>query len=118
MLSERVGVSGQRIMFSSNNTPAEEFRFALERDALINLDDPGHLSFLLQHVGLPKNLSLRYNPGALREGNAIIGQPQEAKFGMTAQQMVQCYTEAQELGIQHFGMHTMLCLLYTSHKPR
>ena len=75
-----------------------KFRFALERDALINLDDPGHLSFLLQHVGLPKNLSLRYNPGALREGNAIIGQPQEAKFGMTAQQMVQCYT----------------CLLYTS----
>lgn len=108
VLSERVGVSGQRIMFSSNNTPAEEFRFALERDALINLDDPGHLSFLLQHVGLPKNLSLRYNPGALREGNAIIGQPQEAKFGMTAQQMLQCYIQAQELGIQHFGMHTML----------
>ena len=108
MLSERVGVSGQRIMFSSNNTPIEEFRFALERDALINLDDPGHLRFIIQHVGLPKNLSLRYNPGPLRQGNAIIGQPQEAKFGMTAEQMVQCYTDAQELGIQHFGLHTML----------
>lgn len=108
VLSERIGVSGQRIMFSSNNTPAEEFRFALERDALINLDDPGHLAFIWQHVGQPKSLSLRYNPGPLREGNAIIGRPQEAKFGMTAEQLVRCYTEAQDLGIQHFGLHTMV----------
>lgn len=108
VLSERIGVRGQRIMFSSNNTPAEEFRLAMEQGALINLDDPGHLAFLLRHVGLPHSLSLRYNPGPLREGNPIIGRPQEAKFGMTAAQMIDCYATAQELGIRHFGMHTML----------
>ncbi|MEN9935236.1 MAG: hypothetical protein RLZZ387_1815 [Chloroflexota bacterium] len=107
-LSERIGLSGERIMFTSNNTPAEEFQAACRLGAVINLDDPGHLAYLEQHAGLPELLSLRYNPGPLREGNAIIGRPEESKFGMTRTQLLAGFGEARARGVARFGLHTML----------
>lgn len=101
-------MSGENIMLTSNETPAEEYRKARELGALINLDDLSHIDFLEKHVGLPELLSFRYNPGPLRSGNAIIGQPEEAKYGLTRKQLFQAYALAKAKGVQHFGLHTML----------
>jgi diaminopimelate decarboxylase len=95
-------------MFSSNNTPAEEFRVARRLGATINLDDGALLDYLEQHAGLPTTLCFRYNPGPLRDGNAIIGRPAEAKFGCTREQLFEGYAQARERGVQRFGLHTML----------
>ena len=107
-MAGRVGFSGDEIMFTSNNTPTEEFALAKELDAIINLDDITHLPFLEEHVGLPQTLSFRYNPGHLREGNAIIGKPEEAKYGLRKDQLFKAYRQAMEKGIQRFGLHTMI----------
>ncbi len=108
LLSERVGIVGEQIMFTSNNTPAEEFIKAKELGALINLDDLSHLAYLEEHAGLPKFLSFRYNPGTEKEGNTIIGSPEEAKFGLTRAQMFTAYRLAKEKGVKRFGIHTMV----------
>jgi len=108
LLAERVGMSGENMMLTSNETPAEEYRKARELGALINLDDLSHIDFLEKHVGLPELLSFRYNPGPLRSGNAIIGQPEEAKYGLTRKQLLQAYALAKAKGVQRFGLHTML----------
>ena len=81
-------------MFTSNNTPAAEFQQARWLGAVINLDDIGHLDYLARHAGLPDLISFRYNPGPLREGNAIIGRPEEAKFGCTRAQLFEGYAAA------------------------
>ena len=85
LLCEAVGIRGEDIVFTSNNTPAEEFQKAHELGALINLDDISHIAFLEQALGgkLPEFLCFRYNPGPLKAGNAIIGKPEEAKYGFT-----------------------------------
>jgi len=83
LLAERVGVTGESIMFTSNDTPLYEYRKAKELGAVINLDDITHLPFLDEHLGLPGLLCMRYNPGSLKEGNVIIGKPEEAKYGFT-----------------------------------
>ena len=80
-LAQKVGMSGEEIMFTSNDTPAEEFIKARELGAMINLDDISHIEYLEKHAGLPELISFRYNPGALKEGNLIIGHPEEAKYG-------------------------------------
>jgi diaminopimelate decarboxylase len=108
VLSERIGVIGERIMFTSNNTPAAEFQAARRLGAVINLDDVGHLDYLDQHAGLPDLISFRYNPGPLREGNTIIGRPEEAKFGCTREQLFEGYAAARARGVRRFGLHTML----------
>ncbi|MBP1467327.1 diaminopimelate decarboxylase [Candidatus Chloroploca sp. M-50] len=108
VLAERVGLSGELIMFTSNTTPAEEFIQARRLGALINLDDLNHLAFLAHHAGLPAILSFRYNPGAQRTGNVIIGRPEEAKFGVTRDQLFAGYAAARDQGIRRFGLHTML----------
>jgi diaminopimelate decarboxylase len=108
VLAERVGLAGEQIMFTSNNTPAEEFAAAQRLGALINLDDLGHLEYLARHVGLPAFLSFRYNPGPLREGNAIIGRPEEAKFGLTRAQLFAAYAAARDAGVARFGLHAMV----------
>jgi diaminopimelate decarboxylase len=107
-LAERLGITGERIMFSSNNTPPEEFQHARRLGALINLDDIGLLPVLEQAAGHPETICFRYNPGPLRQGNTIIGQPEQAKFGCTREQLVLGYTAARERGIRHFGLHTMV----------
>ena len=108
MLAERVGVRGERIMFTSNNTPADEFRAAKELGAVLNLDDLSHLGFVQDEVGLPDALCFRYNPGPLRGGNAIIGKPEEAKYGFTRAQLFEGYRRAREAGVSRFGLHAMV----------
>jgi diaminopimelate decarboxylase len=108
VMAERVGLRGEEIMFTSNDTPATEYRKARELGAIINLDDITHLPYLEEHAGLPELLCMRYNPGPLKEGNVIIGDPQEAKYGFTRQQLFEGYRIAREKGIERFGIHTMV----------
>ena len=108
LLAERVGLSGEEIMLTSNETPAKEYQKARELGAIINLDDISHIDFLERASGLPELLSFRYNPGSLRGGNAIIGKPEEAKYGLTREQLFQAYALARKRGVKRFGLHTML----------
>jgi len=108
ILSERLGIGGEQIMFTSNNTKAEEYRKAKELGAVINLDDVTHIEYLDQHVGMPELICFRYNPGPLRSGNAIIGEPEEAKYGFTREQLFEGYDRARSLGAKRFGLHTMV----------
>lgn len=108
VLAEKVGLTGETIMFSSNDTPAHEFIKAKELGAIINLDDISHIEYLEKHAGLPEMISFRYNPGPLRGGNAIIGLPQEAKYGFTRKQLFEGYGIAKDKGVKRFGLHTMV----------
>src|SRR3989344_1184253 len=107
MLSEKVDIAGEQIMFTSNDTPAKEFQKAKDLGAIINLDDISHIEYLEQNAGLPELICFRYNPGT-SGGNAIIGTPQEAKFGMTTEQLFEAFRIAKEKGVKRFGLHTML----------
>ena len=108
ILADKSGITGENIMFSSNDTPADEFRKAKELGAIINLDDISHIEYLEQHAGLPELLSFRYNPGPVRSGNAIIGLPQEAKYGLTRKQLLEGYQIVRDKGVKRFGLHTMV----------
>lgn len=108
LLSQKVGVTGEKIMLTSNDTPANEFQKAIELGAIINLDDISHIEYLEKNAGMPKVISFRYNPGSIIEGNAIIGKPEEAKFGLTHEQMLKAYSIMKEKGIERFGLHTMV----------
>lgn len=106
ILSRGVGARGAAIMFTSNNTSAAEFAAALdEGGCILNLDD---ISLLDKLPALPDLICFRYNPGAQRTGNAIIGNPVEAKFGVAHGQIVEAYRRARDRGVQRFGLHTML----------
>lgn len=108
VLSERVGMVGDEIMFTSNNTPASEYRKAMELKAIVNLDDLTHIEYLESELGLPELLSFRYNPGPLREGNVIIGNPEEAKYGFEREQLLEGYRQLKAKGVQRYGLHTMV----------
>lgn len=111
ILSEKSGIGGERVMFTSNDTPAEEFVYAYERGNIINLDDISHIDFLKKALGgkLPDTICFRYNPGPLKQGgNAIIGKPEEAKYGLTREQMIEAYRICRNEGVKHFGLHTMV----------
>ena len=108
LLSERVGVTGEAIMFTSNDTPAEEFVKARALGAIINLDDITHIPFLEASAGLPDLVCFRYNPGPLKGGNAIIGNPEQAKYGFTREQLFEGYRLLKEKGVKRFGLHTMV----------
>lgn len=107
-MAEKVGFSGEEIMFSSNDTPAEDFIKARELGAIINLDDISHIDFLEKHAGLPDLICFRYNPGPARTGNVIIGDPKEAKYGFTREQLFEGYEICKQKGVQRFGLHTMV----------
>lgn len=108
-LAAAAGIPGERIMFSSNDTADEEFREAFQMGAIINLDDISHIDDVIRVCGsLPETLSFRYNPGPERTGNAIIGNPVEAKYGVTHDQLCECYRKAAEHGVKHFMLHTMV----------
>jgi len=108
LLAERCGVTGENIMFTSNDTPADEFRKARQLGAVINLDDITHLPFIEREAGLPELLCFRYNPGPLKSGNAIIGHPEQAKYGLTREQLFDAYRAAKAKGVKRFGIHTMV----------
>ena len=108
LLSEVVGIKGEEIMLTSNDTPADEFQKAIELGAIINLDDITHIDYLEKNAHLPECISFRYNPGDLIEGNDIIGKPTEAKYGLTKEQIFDAYRIAKEKGVKRFGLHTMV----------
>ncbi len=106
ILSRGVGASDEDIMFTSNNTSAPEFDAALsDGGCILNLDSVGLLDNL---PAVPDLICFRYNPGARRTGNAIIGNPVEAKFGITHDQLLPAYQKARAMGVQRFGLHTMI----------
>ncbi|MPM67149.1 Diaminopimelate decarboxylase [bioreactor metagenome] len=115
MLADKCGVRGQEIMFSSNNTPAEEYELADRLGAVINLDDITHVEFLEQSIGyIPEKISCRYNPGGMftlgetREGFQVMDNPGDAKYGMTRAQIAQAYQMLRDKGAKEFGIHAFL----------
>lgn len=104
-LAQKVGVSGESVMFTSNDTPTEEFVEAMRMGAIINLDDLNHLEVLEETGTLPELISFRYGP--MSGGNEIIGSAKEAKFGVTREQLFVGYAQAKAKGIRRFGLHTM-----------
>ena len=109
LLSRAIGVTGHDVMFSSNDTPASEFQLASEMSVLINLDDITHIDFLAANGGIPKTVCLRFNPGGeFLLGNTIMGNPGEAKYGMTREQLSVGVKKLMALGATEFGLHAFL----------
>ena len=115
MMSQRCGFSGGEIMFSSNDTPAEEFALAGQLGATINLDDISHIDFLQRTIGrIPKKISCRFNPGGTftlgesKEGFQVMDNPGQAKYGLTRPQMTEAFKRLRELGAEEFGIHAFL----------
>ena len=108
-LSASVGLKGEDIILTSNDTPAYEYEQAHALGAILNLDDITHIAYVKETLGrLPDTICFRYNPGALREGNTIIGHPEEAKYGFTREQILEGYAIARDEGVKRFGLHTMV----------
>ena len=108
MLSEACGITGDNIMFSSNDTPAEEFLLARKLGATINLDDITHIDFLDQLAGLPEVISCRYNPGHFAISNSIMSDPSDAKYGFTPEQLTEGFRILRDRGVKRFGIHAFL----------
>lgn len=110
MLCQMSGITGEQVIFTSNETPAEEFQLAYKQGNIINLDDITHIEFLRDALGgkFPELICFRYNPGPLKEGNAIIGKPEEAKYGLTREQIFEAYKKSRDFGAKRFGLHTMV----------
>lgn len=110
MLAKAMGARGDDIMFSSNDTPAEDFLLAHELGAIINLDDFTHIEFLEKTLGrLPKKLCCRYNPGGVfKMSNGIMDNPGDSKYGMTTEQMFEAFRVMKEKGVEEFGIHAFL----------
>ena len=109
MMSQRCGIQGSDIMFSSNATPPEEYLKALELGAIINLDDYTHIDFLNNLGGIPERICCRFNPGGFYTiANQIMDNPNDQKYGMTKEQMIEAYKKLMELGAKEFGIHAFL----------
>lgn len=109
ILAENAGMLGEEVMFTSNETPAKEYIYANLKGNIINLDDITHIDYLEKALGgLPELISFRYNPGPLKEGNALIGKPEEAKYGLTREQIFEAYKICKDRGVKRFGLHTMV----------
>ena len=98
VLCDKVGMRGEDVIFTSNDTPAYEYAKAKQMGAIINLDDISHIPYLEEHVGLPELVCCRYNPGPLKGGNVIIGKPEEAKYGFTREQLFEGYRQLRDKG--------------------
>ncbi len=110
MMSDAMGMRGEDIMFSSNDTPAEEFEYAAKLGAIINLDDITHINYVEKILGeLPKTMSCRFNPGGYFSlGTDIMDNPGDSKYGMTYEQMFEAFTTMKEKGVEKFGIHSFL----------
>jgi diaminopimelate decarboxylase len=114
MLSERCGFQGSDIMFSSNDTPAEEFALAAKLGATINLDDLTHIDFLNGICGIPETVCCRYNPGGTfslgtpKEGTQVMGDPGDSKYGFTRAQLTEGFLKLKSMGARKFGLHAFL----------
>ena len=107
-MAEKTGIIGENIMFSSNDTPIEDFLLAKKLQTIINLDDLSHIDYLDRCAGLPDLICFRYNPGPLKKGNVIIGHPEDAKYGFTREQLFEGYRICRDRGVKRFGIHTMV----------
>lgn len=113
-LARKVGSTCDDIMFTSNNTSRPQFSAALDQEGcIINLDD---ISLLPKLPQVPELLCFRYNPGAKRSGNSIIGNPVESKYGVSNDQVIRAYKQAQDMGVKRFGIHTMLASNELNHQ--
>ena len=110
MMADALGFQGEEIMFSSNDTPAEEFAFAAKIGATINLDDFTHIDYLEKTIGyIPETISCRYNPGGVfKISNSIMDNPGDAKYGFTHDQILEGYKILKEKGAKRFGIHAFL----------
>jgi len=108
VLAEKVGFKKEEIMFTSNQTPAEDFELADKLNATITLDDFTHIDFLEKVVGIPEMISCRYNSGDFEFGNSIMSEPKDAKYGFTFQQLVEGFKILKEKGVKEFGLHAFL----------
>ena len=115
MMAKACGFKDDEIMFSSNDTPPEEFAYARKLGAIINLDDITHIACLEETLGyIPETISCRYNPGGVftlgagKEGFQVMDTPGDAKYGMTRDQLVQAFRRLREKGVKHFGLHAFL----------
>lgn len=110
MMSNALGINGHDIMFSSNDTPAEEYKYCAEVGGIINLDDITHIEFVEKILGkLPETMSCRYNPGGVfRMSNGIMDNPGDSKYGFTTEQLFEGYRILREKGVKHFGIHAFL----------
>jgi len=110
ILSRAAGFSGDDIMFSSNETPAEDYVLAKELGAIVNFDDITHIDFFDKLVGLNKTMSLRFNPGGVvTMSNGIMDNPGDAKYGLTYDQMFEAVRILQDRGVEEFGIHSFIC---------
>jgi len=109
-LAEAAGFKGEEIMFSSNETPAEEYEYAAKLGAVINFDDITHIDYFEEKVGpVPETVSCRFNPGGLFSiSNSIMDNPGESKYGMTRDQMFEAFEKLKGRGVKHFGIHAFL----------
>ena len=110
MMSDAVGFSGREIMFSSNDTPTEEFAMAGKLGAIINLDDITHIEYVEKALGaIPETISCRYNPGGVfKISNNIMDNPGDAKYGMTTEQITEAFKILKAKGAREFGIHAFL----------
>ena len=110
MLSDACGINGKKIMFSSNDTPTEEYRYADQLGAIINLDDYSDVKILEETLGhVPETICCRYNPGGVFQmSNGIMDNPGNAKYGMSEEQMTEAFRELNSKGAKHFGIHAFL----------
>lgn len=110
MLSHAVGIDGEDIMFSSNDTPAQEYAYCAKLGGIINLDDITHIEFVEGILGrLPEKMSCRYNPGGVfKMSNGIMDNPGDSKYGFTKEQLFEGYRILKEKGVKHFGLHAFL----------
>lgn len=109
LMADAVGFKGDEIMFSSNDTPAEDFQLARKLNATINLDDITHIDFLECVADIPDTVCCRYNPGGhFAIANNIMDNPGDAKYGMTREQLTEAYKRLMAKGVKHFGLHAFL----------
>ena len=111
VLSGAVKADGDHIMFSSNDTPAEEYKLAYDMGAIINLDDITHIEFLDGIIGdkYPEVMSCRFNPGGVvTMSNGIMDNPGDAKYGMTEAQLFEAYRMLKDRGVKKFGIHAFI----------
>ena len=111
MLSKAIGATGEDIMFSSNDTPLEEFKYCNDLGGIINLDDITHIEAVEKACGrLPKKMSCRFNPGGIFQiTNSIMDRPDDAKYGMTPDQLYEAFAIMKQKGVEEFGIHAFLC---------
>jgi diaminopimelate decarboxylase len=106
-MCEKAGI--KNIMFSSNETELEEYKYASKLGAIINLDDITHIDYIKDEIKIPEKMCLRYNPGGVfKLGNDIMDNPKDAKYGMTKDQIIEAIIKLKELGVKEFGIHSFI----------